>query len=179
MHPPLSRRAVGIAAGALAVSLLPLAPATAAAPVATLARATAPAAVAGGHSAGDSLFPTIGNTGYDVRHYKIALTYATDGSVRATTTIEATASHRLSSFSLDLEGLTVDRVRVGGRDATYRRAGTKLVVTPARAAGGRFTVAVRYHGTPKTHIDPDGSQDGWVPSKTGATALSEPVGSQT
>ena len=40
-------------------------------------------------------------------------------------------------------------------------------------------MAVRYHGRPTTHIDPDGSQDGWVPSKTGATALSEPVGSQT
>jgi aminopeptidase N len=40
-------------------------------------------------------------------------------------------------------------------------------------------VAVRYHGRPTTHIDPDGSQDGWVPSRTGATALSEPVGSQT
>ena len=30
-----------------------------------------------------------------------------------------------------------------------------------------------------THIDPDGAQDGWVPSTTGATALSEPVGAQT
>ncbi len=180
MHPPLRPWAARLAAGALASSLLPLGATTAtAAPAATPAPAAAPAAVAGGHSAGDSLFPTIGNTGYDVAHYKIALAYAADGSIRATTTIEAKAERKLSSFSLDLEGLTVDRVRVEGRDATFRRSGTKLVVTPAKAAGGRFTVAVRYHGKPTTHTDPDGSQDGWVPSKTGATALSEPVGSQT
>ncbi|GAB2576606.1 M1 family metallopeptidase [Microlunatus antarcticus] len=180
MHPPLRRWAVTLGSGALAVSLLPLAPmAASAAPVATVAPAAAPAPVAGGTTVNDSLFPEIGNTGYDVRHYKIALAYAPDGSVKATTTIEAKADKKLSSFSLDLEGLEVDRVRVEGRDATFARTGTKLVVTPAKAAGGTFTVVVKYHGKPVTHIDPDGAQDGWVPSKTGATALSEPVGAQT
>ena len=183
MHPPLRPWAARLAAGALAVSLLPLAPTTAsAAPGAGVVPAdpaAAPAAVAGGRSVGDSLFPTIGNTGYDVRHYKIALTYATDGSVRATTTIEATAKERLSSFSLDLEGLTVDRVRVEGRDAAFTRSGTKLVVTPAKAARGRFTVAVKYHGKPVTHIDPDDAEDGWIPRSGSATALSEPVGAAT
>ena len=178
MHPPLSRWAARLGVGALAAALLPLAPATAA-PVVTTAPAAAPAPVAGGSGVGDSLFPETGNTGYDVRHYAIALTYAKDGSIRATTTIQAKAKERLSSFSLDLEGLTVDRVRVDGRDATFTRADTKLVVTPARPAAGRFTVAVRYHGTPTTHEDPDGSKEGWIRSTTGATALSEPVGSQT
>ena len=186
MHPPLSPWAARVAVGALAVSMLPLAATTASAAPAAPVAAVTPAAsagrpVAGGPSAGDSLFPEVGNTGYDVRHYAIALTYASDGSITATTTIKAKAKKRLSSFSLDLEGLTVDRVRVDGRDATFTRAQTKLVVTPARPAAGRFTVAVRYHGTPTTHIDPDGSQDGWVPNPTaeGATALNEPVGSQT
>ncbi|MGI3782236.1 MAG: M1 family metallopeptidase [Janthinobacterium lividum] len=179
MHPPLTRWAVTLGAGTLAVSLLPLAPTASAAPAATVAPAAAPAAVAGGTTVNDSLFPKIGNTGYDVRHYAIALAYAADGTIAATTTIEATAKQKLSSFSLDLEGLTVDRVRVEGRDAAFARTGTKLVVTPAKPAGGRFTVAVKYHGKPVTHIDPDGSKDGWVPSKSGATALSEPVGAQT
>jgi len=184
MHPPLRPWAARLAAGALAVSLLPLAPTTASAtpvvaPSPTAVPAAAPEAVDGGRSVGDSLFPTTGNTGYDVRHYKIALAYAADGSISATTTIEAKAERRLASFSFDLEGLTVDRVRVDGRDATFRRAADKLVVTPARAAGGRFVVEVRYHGRPVTHIDPDGAQDGWIPSTTGATALSEPVGAQT
>lgn len=179
MHTPLRRSPAVLAVGALAVSLVPLAPTAVAAPVATVAPAAAPAPVAGGQSSGDSLFPTIGNTGYDVRHYAIALTYASDTSIKATTTIEAKAERRLSSFSLDLEGLTVDRVRVDGKNATFARAGTKLVVTPARPASGRFRVAVKYHGKPVTHLDPDGAKDGWVPSTTGATALSEPVGAQT
>lgn len=176
MHPPLGRWTVRFAVGALGVALVPLAPPAASA---TPALAATPAAVAGGHSAGDSLFPTIGNTGYDVKHYAIALTYAADRSITATTTIEARAKRRLSSFSLDLEGLSVDRVRVDGRTATFTRTGTKLVVTPADPAAGTFVVAVKYHGRPVTHIDPDGAKDGWIPSKTGATALSEPVGAQT
>ena len=81
MHPPLRRWAVTLGSGALAVSLLPLAPtAASAAPVATVAPAAAPAPVAGGTTVNDSLFPEIGNTGYDVRHYGIALAYAADGS---------------------------------------------------------------------------------------------------
>ncbi|HEY0240906.1 MAG TPA: M1 family metallopeptidase [Friedmanniella sp.] len=176
MHQPFRRWSATLAAAALVASL----PLTAsAAPATTATPAARPAPVAGGQSAGDSLFPSIGNTGYDVLHYAIALTYAADRSITATTTIEAKAKGRLSSFSLDLEGLRVDRVRVDGHAATFTRTGTKLVVTPAKPASGRFVVAVRYHGKPQTHIDPDGSKDGWVPSRTGATALSEPVGSQT
>lgn len=173
MRRPLRGLAALLTTTALGLAVLPVAPA-AAEPAGRLA-----APVTGRQASGDPLFPAYGNTGYDVRHYGIALAYARSGSITATTTIEATAAAPLSSFSLDLEGLSVDRVRVDGRTARFRRAKTKLVITPSRPATGRFTVAVRYHGTPVTHIDPDGSQDGWVPSATGATALNEPVGAQT
>ncbi len=134
----------------------------------------------GGQSAGDSLFPRQGNSGYDVRHYGIRLSYASTGRIWASTRIVSRAQHRLSSFSLDLEGLTVRRVTVDGRAAAYARHGTKLVVTPARPVGGRFTTVVRYGGRPVTHIDPDGAEDGWVPTDDGgATVVSEPVGAMT
>lgn len=175
MRHPLRGWAALLTSTAVGLALLPAAPATAA-PAASAAK---PAPVAGGQTVGDSLFGEIGGTGYDVRHYGIALAYATDGTIKATTTIQAKAARPLSELTLDLEGLSVDRVTVDGRRATFVRRDTKLVVTPARAASGRFTVEVRYHGRPTTHIDPDGAQDGWVPSKTGATALSEPVGAQT
>jgi hypothetical protein len=32
---------------------------------------------------------------------------------------------------------------------------------------------------PKTHIDPDGAQDGWIPTDDGATTPNEPVGAMT
>src|SRR3954471_15717892 len=143
--------------------------------------ARADAAVVGGESAGDSLFPTIGNTGYRVSHYDIRLDYrAATGRIRATTRVAARASDVLARYSFDLEGLRVRSVRVDGRPATFRRHDDKLVVTPAVPVRGRFTTVVRYRGKPVTHRDPDGAKDGWVPSKDGgATVLSEPVGAAT
>jgi aminopeptidase N len=137
-------------------------------------------AVVGGESAGDSLFPSTGNTGYQVRRYDIRLRYALDGSIAATTRIEASAREELSRWSFDLEGLRVLGVTVDGRPATFSRHDDKLVVTPAEPVSGRFRTVVRYAGTPVTHIDPDGAQDGWVPtSDGGATVVSEPVGAAT
>lgn len=138
-------------------------------------------ASAGAQSAGDSLFPTIGNGGYDVQHYRIDLAYHADKTISATTTIEAAATQDLSSFSLDLEGLTVASVKVDGTDAAFTRSGTKLVITPASALAkdAVFTTVIEYSGKPVTHKDPDGSEDGWIPSSDGATVLSEPIGAMT
>jgi aminopeptidase N len=161
----------------LATALGVLAASTVLAPVSARA-ATAPGPW--GESAHDRLFPTIGNTGYDARHYTIRLRYEADSrQISARTTMTARASHPLSSFSLDLEGLEVSKAWVDGRRASWTRHGTKLVVTPASPVSGGFTATVAYAGTPTTHIDPDGSKDGWIPSRDGATVLSEPLGSMT
>jgi hypothetical protein len=151
-----------------------------------LVAAPAHAAEAGGQSTGDSLFPNVGNTGYDVQHYDIELAYdETDGSIDATTTITADPTVELSSFSLDLEGLTVDTVTVNGEPATFERVQDvdatrfKLVITPAEVLTEEFTTVVEYSGVPTAHIDPDGSSEGWVDTPDGATAVSEPVGAMT
>lgn len=135
----------------------------------------------GSTSIGDSLFPTIGNGGYNVKHYSITLNYAKSGSIRASTTIRAKASKRLSRFSLDLEGLVVKRVRVDGHRAAFTRdvKSNKLIITPRGPVSGTFSTTVVYGGKPVTHIDPDGAFDGWIPTKDGATVLSEPVGAMT
>jgi hypothetical protein len=150
------------------------------------AAAPASAAEPGGQTTGDSLFPNVGNTGYDVSHYDIELAYDhADGSIEATTTIDAIATVELSSFSLDFEGLTVDAVTVNGASATFERVidedatKFKLVVTPATPISGTFTTVVEYSGVPTTHEDPDGSEEGWVPTPDGASAVSEPVGAMT
>ncbi len=147
-----------------------------------------PGAVAGGRTSGDTLFPNQGNSGYDVRHYDVAIAYAANGSITATTTIDATvtAAEALSEFALDLEGLTVSAVTVNGAAATFSRvtdAATttyKLIVTPATPITGDFTVAVTYSGTPTAHTDPDGSMEGWTRTQSGGVvALNEPVGAMT
>lgn len=166
-----------LAAGAVALSIVG---------AGAFVAAPAHAAEAGGQGTGDSLFPNVGNTGYDVQHYDIDVAYDHDtGAIDATTEIEATATVELSSFSLDLEGLTVDTVLVNGTPAGFTRvidADTttyKLVITPTTPVTGAFTTTVEYSGVPTEHIDPDGSSEGWVATPDGATAVSEPVGAMT
>ena len=85
------------------------------------AAAAAPDVVAVALVAGDTLFPHQGNGGYDVNHYDLAITFARDGSIQATATIDATATADapLSEFSLDLEGLTVSAVTINDVAATH------------------------------------------------------------
>ncbi|MEP6798678.1 MAG: M1 family metallopeptidase, partial [Lapillicoccus sp.] len=106
-------------------------------------------------------------------------TVKSPASIRARTTISLTPDHPLSSIPLDFEGLTVDSVTVGGRPAAWSRSGHKIVVTPAAPVTDVVSLVVAYHGVPVTHIDPDGAEDGWVPTADGATVVSEPVGAMT
>ncbi len=143
------------------------------------ATASNSAPVAGSTTSGDSLFPDAGNGGYDAQRYRITLAYRADRSIVATTRMTARALRPLSSYSLDLEGLRVRSVRVDGRAARFARKGTELVVTPRKAVRGTFTTTVAYSGTPQRHTDPDGSEEGWIDTPDGATALNEPVGAMT
>jgi hypothetical protein len=81
----------------------------------------------GAPTAGDSLFPDIGNGGYDVAHYGIRLSYhRSTKTITASTTIRARATKPLTSYTLDLEGLTVTRVKVNGHNANWSRSGPTL-----------------------------------------------------
>jgi hypothetical protein len=98
--------------------------------------------VAGGLTAGDSLFPNQGNSGYDALHYDIDLTVdvavsATNNAVASTTFSAAktavtakTTGAPLSSYAFDFQGTTttlaatslvVDAVTVDGVPATFER----------------------------------------------------------
>lgn len=142
--------------------------------------ATAAPAPAERAPARDTLFPTQGNNGYDVRRYLVDLDYTPETNhLDAVTTIKARARHELTRFHLDLEGLSVGSVRVDGQKAAFRRYGHELVVTPRKPVAGVFTTVVAYSGTPSEHKDTDGSTEGWVRTADGATALGEPVGTAT
>ncbi|MFJ5777515.1 M1 family metallopeptidase [Streptomyces sp. NPDC093094] len=134
----------------------------------------------GGAGLRDPYFPKAGNGGYDVTHYSLDLAYEParrELSGRAVVT--ARAVQDLSAFNLDLRGLEVTAVTVDGERARWNRAGQELTVRPhAELPEGRtFRVAVRYSGVPETVTDPDGSQEGWLPTADGALALGQPVGS--
>ena len=112
----------------------------------------------GAPGVGDPYFPLDGNGGYDVKHYLLDLDYdpATD-VLSGTATITARATQNLSSFNLDLDGLTVRSIKVNGRPADWSRDGGELTVTPKRGLRNhtRFTAVVTYDGVPETLGDPD------------------------
>lgn len=81
----------------------------------------------------------------------VQYTPATD-VLRGVATISAHATANLSSFNLDLDGLTVRSITVGRTAATWTRDGGELTITPAAGlrTGSAFTTVVRYDGVPKT-----------------------------
>ncbi|MEW1828947.1 M1 family metallopeptidase [Streptomyces sp. NPDC088196] len=141
----------------------------------------------------DPYFPKAGNGGYDVTHYALTLAYTPDASdtsdtsdtpntstpLSGTATITARATQNLSAYDLDLKGMKVNSLTVDGKNAPWTRTGQELTVRPPSTLpkGKAFRTTVRYSGSPETITDPDGSEEGWLPTADGALALGEPTGS--
>ncbi|MEU0372058.1 M1 family metallopeptidase [Streptomyces sp. NPDC006283] len=111
---------------------------------------------------GDRLFPELGNPGYDVLEYDIALTYEgrNDKPLEAVTKIDAYATRGLDRVNLDFTHGTVRSVTVNHTPADFATAGEDLVIDPPAniPANSRMEIAV-------THTsDPRGPKDagGWV-----------------
>jgi aminopeptidase N len=146
-----------------------------------------PESMPGAAGIGDTYYDTLGNGGYDVEHYTIELDVEPVANViNGTTTIVASASQSLSSLNLDLAGLVVDSVTVGGRAADYGREGHELTITPAEPLlpNSEFTVAVTYHGSPepvRSLASPyAGDLVGWFHTDNGViNVMNEPNGAAT
>ena len=89
---------------------------------------------------GDPYFPLDGNGGYDATHYDLNVAYDPKTDVlRGLATIDITAKQDLSSFNLDLHGLTVRTILIDGSPARWSRGGDELTITPRKrhpARGG-------------------------------------------
>jgi aminopeptidase N len=140
-------------------------------------------AAAGADGAGDPYFPELGNGGYDVDRYVLDIAWTPSdsgpGRIDGTTTVEATATHPLSRFDLDLAGLDVSRVTVDGHRAEVARRGEReLVVTPEEPieSGTSFTAEVAYGGTPEPQAAVDDVQPGWVDDGQEVFVIGEPSG---
>ncbi|GAA3200245.1 M1 family metallopeptidase [Actinocorallia longicatena] len=135
-------------------------------------------------SAGDPYVPGDGNGGYDVLHYDLKLKIIPADEAKTldgVVTIRAKATTDLLRFNLDLTGLRVSAVQVDGKKAKFTRDGSELVITPPASlpAGGQFTVAVAYAGTPKAIVDPILGRYGWIKTPDGITAACQPSGAHT
>ncbi|MET8232684.1 M1 family metallopeptidase [Micromonospora sp. NPDC005298] len=136
----------------------------------------------GAADAGDPYVPGRGNGGYDVTHYGLDVRYdpASD-RLTGRAAITATATQNLSRFNLDLHGLTVDAVRVGGARADHRRDDDELVVTPRDGLprGRPFTVTVDYAGVPDAVTDGELGSGGFLHTADGGVALGQPDSAAT
>ena len=150
------------------------------------AGALEPTGSPGSAGSGDSILPAWGNGGYDARHYDIDLSWRADSrTVDARTTVTAVATQNLSRFNLELRGFAVDGVTVKVGDvrqpATVRRDGAEMTVDPPVdiAKGQTFRTTVSYSGKPSARVIKHLGKTGWLSTSDGATALSEPLGSET
>ena len=141
--------------------------------------ALGPAAGPGAASAGDPYLPGNGNGGYRALHYDLDLDYrVSTNQLRATTTVNGKASQRLDRFSLDFDGLTVDRVTVDGvRAQKVSQRARKLTITVATVieAGALFEVTVRYRGAPHP-LKSIWGEVGWEELDDGVLVAGQPTG---
>ena len=118
---------------------------------------------------------TLGNGGYDARHYDLGLDYG-DDAVRGVVRMRATATQSLKRFNLDYAGDDVHGVWVDGRKAAFRREGRELVITPERSLRSRrsFDVVVAFSGGPYTPAADDPFPIGWFTTRDGSVTSGQP-----
>lgn len=138
---------------------------------------------AGASQSGDPYFPERGNGGYDAFSYATTVEVAigapgTPRSItKGTTIMTATALQNLSAFSMDLVGMKVAKVTVGGKTAKFTRTERKINIRPASGIkkGATFLVHIDYSGTPTKVPGPDGRYfEGWLETSDGVSAVGDP-----
>ncbi|MFF8373338.1 M1 family aminopeptidase [Streptomyces lydicus] len=115
---------------------------------------------------GDRLFPTLGNTGYDVTSYDVTLDYSghNDRPMNVTTVITARATTELDHLNLDFARGSVRSATIGGLPAKYEQHGEDLVLTPSFhvSRGQELKISVQHTS------DPRGASDGgWIRTADG------------
>ncbi|MCM0675669.1 M1 family peptidase [Micromonospora phytophila] len=182
----LSRRVLRGGTGLLVTGALGLGGCSSAVEPAPISAASSPGAARqfapGAPGVGDTYFPTYGNGGYDVDQYTVKVRYdpATD-RLSGTTTLRAAATADLSTFNLDLAGLTVRSVTVDGAPAKHSRKGDELTVTPASGliAGNGFVAEIAYEGEPEPLRNEATGVGGFLHTDDGAIALGQPESAST
>lgn len=138
----------------------------------------------GGAGLGDSRYPLLGNSGYDVTSYNIVMSFDPVTQVMsAESTITAVATAELDLFSLDFFGMETGGVTVNGAEAEFEQVFEELVVDPPQhlVEGDRLVVVVSYGGAvaSRPHSSIQGFTAGGHRSRDGMTffVINEPDGS--
>ncbi len=134
--------------------------------------------------ADDPYFPGLGNGGYDVASYLIAIRHdpVTD-EFAASVTITAALTEPAGALSFDLIGFEVTAVTVGDNTVPFTRDGDELVVAlPAPGTvGDSVVVRIDYLGPPPDYVSSDAAPIplGWLDDGSTTYVLSEPDGARS
>ncbi|HWS57812.1 MAG TPA: M1 family metallopeptidase [Actinotalea sp.] len=135
-----------------------------------------------GPSSRDPYEPAHGSTAYHVEHYDLDLTYRVrTNRLTGTATLRLVALEPLTEIRLDLVGLTVEKVTLGGATLDrHRHRNGRLVLRTAEvvAPSTVLTVTVRYGGSPAPVPSPWGPV-GWEELADGVVVASQPTGAPT
>jgi aminopeptidase N len=134
----------------------------------------------------DPVYPVVGAPVVDALHYDLDLGWEPDDRLlTGTETLVFRAAEDAEEFRLDLGApLQVAGLTLDGEDASYDHDGDDLVVHAPVREDRRYTLVVRYSGTPKPTPAPttrsDFSSSGWtVTDDGGAWTMQEPYGAFT
>ncbi len=134
---------------------------------------------------GDPYFEDLGNGGYDVQHYNIALDVDMDANeISGSTTIDAIATQQLTSLNLELLGLVIEEISVNGEPALFERNGNELTIYLPQpfSQDASMQIVIGYYGTPGEGADnsslPEYSE-GWIYYGNGVVVAGEPTGAST
>ena len=133
---------------------------------------------------GDTLYPRLGASGYDVESYLIELRFDPDtGWLSGVSTITAVATADLDLFSLDFFGMETGGVMVNGAAADYEQVFEELIIAPSGLVrkGEPITVVVSYQGVvasrPARAIEGYTSGGRWSVDRETFFVLNQPDGS--
>lgn len=140
-----------------------------------------PAPTAGASGVGDTLFPGLGNGGYDAQSYDVSFDYQPSvTTMAASVTMRAKTTQALSRFNLDSVGQTISAVTVNGTPARFSSSGEELVITPAAPVGKgqEFTTTVRYIAdrskNPMSDAIPIPEWRNWINTADGFAMMGQP-----
>lgn len=134
----------------------------------------------------DPVYPAVGHPGVDALHYQLDLAWTPESrTLDAVETLVFRATEDAQRFQLDFgDALEASRVEVDGERVDFTERDSDLVVDAAVTADERYTVEIRYGGTPQPVAAPttraDFSTLGWTITADGETwTMQEPFGAHS
>ncbi len=127
----------------------------------------------------DPYLPQSGSTSYKVAHYDLRLDYHTaPNRLNGIATLEIEPLEAVSSFKLDLSGLTVTKVYVNGKTTRFKQSPGQVTVRSTLTPGKPVRAEIRYNGNPAPAMGTWGDV-GWEELEEGVLVAGQPNGAST